>query len=422
MHSMLRRAAVPGIALSVFASALGQADPEEALDCLVREALAGDPGLAALEELARADRDRVIPAGTLPDPMVEGMFQIARFPSWTVGSDEMSEFGVEVRQGLSPRAKREARRQAAAARALIRDRERESARLELVREIRANYAALFLVDRQLSLLELSAPVLQALEESAGARYAAGDAGMESLLQVRLALSELGERREDLEAGRALAVAALNRLARRPQGTPLGRVEELPAVDFSARQQGPAGIVESAPELARLRAEIAAGQRAVEAERWELRPTYSGAGYAGFRGQYDPVVAVKVGLEWPARRRQKQELQIRAMERENTALGLALAAAENRQAEELERLRIRGRTAESQAQRLDEVALPLTEAAFDAARIAFETGRGDFGAVLLRFQDWFEARVARARREAERFDIWAAWQALGEAPGGAGEQP
>ena len=68
-------------------------------------------------------------------------------------------------------------------------------------------------------------------------------------------------------------------------------------------------------------------------------------------------------------------------------------------------------AHEQAERYREGILPLTSAMLDAARASYFTGRGDFSTVIEDFKLWLEARVALARREAERFAARAEFDRL-----------
>jgi hypothetical protein len=73
-------------------------------------------------------------------------------------------------------------------------------------------------------------------------------------------------------------------------------------------------------------------------------------------------------------------------------------------------------------RYREAIVPQTSAAVDAARSSYLTGRGDFSTVIEDFELWIEARVELARRQADRYTVWAELQALAvetETESGAG---
>src|SRR5262249_13454646 len=91
------------------------APPTPPITELVAAALAHSPALAARRAQAAAAQAREEPAAALPDPMVEAALQDVGFPRYTVGKDENSMLGVELRQGLPYPGKRAARRAAAQA-------------------------------------------------------------------------------------------------------------------------------------------------------------------------------------------------------------------------------------------------------------------------------------------------------------------
>jgi cobalt-zinc-cadmium efflux system outer membrane protein len=182
---------------------------------LVATALARSPSLAALRAQVAASRSRELPAAALPDPMVEAALQDVGFPRNTVGKDENSMLGVEVRQGLPYPGKRAARR--AAAQAETAQRIAELARLErgIVSQVRTAYARLFALDGETSTLGAARELLEVLSATASSRYSAGQAEQEALLKAQIEVSRLDERVADLRAERAAAVAELNHLLDRP---------------------------------------------------------------------------------------------------------------------------------------------------------------------------------------------------------------
>lgn len=120
--------AVPraGAAAQVPAFALAPADSSvEAppVDRLVAQALASAPSIAARRARASGSHWRSRGAGALPDPMVEVSLEDVSFPRWTVGKDEMSTLGVELRQEFGGFGRRRAERDALAEEAQVLDTE-----------------------------------------------------------------------------------------------------------------------------------------------------------------------------------------------------------------------------------------------------------------------------------------------------------
>jgi len=121
----------------------------------VAAGLAHSPALAARRAQIAAAQARETPAAALPDPMVEAALQNAGFSRYTVGTDENSMMGLEVRQGLAYPGKRAAR--CAAAQAETAQSQAELARLErsVAAQARAAYARLCALDGETTSLGMA---------------------------------------------------------------------------------------------------------------------------------------------------------------------------------------------------------------------------------------------------------------------------
>jgi outer membrane protein TolC len=386
---------------------------------LVDEALERAPSLAAARARVAAAREMIAPAGALPNPMVELALTDVAFPRFTVGSEEMSMIGPEVRQAFPNPGKRRAARDAQRAAGDVLDADLEVARRVLAAQVRIVYARLYEIDRERQALAAARELLEMLAATVSSRYAVGEAEQEAVIKTQIEGSRVAERADDLVAERAALTAALDRLLDRPGGAPLGTVATLPAAPAPPLPWDGAAVGGSA-EVAARRAAVVAAQRRVETATLDARPDlFAGAGI-GLRGQLEPVVSLRLGAELPLWRKERQYPMVRA-----AALELEMARAELRDAEaaarsEAARLAAAWGTSERQVTRYREAILPQTSAAVDAARASYLAGRGDFGTVVADFREWLDARTALAGREADRFVVWAEVQALlGEPVGSAG---
>lgn len=388
----------------------GRAETPPSVEQFVTEALAAQPSIAALRARLAAARELIAPAGALADPMVEAMYTEAGFPGWTVGRVEMSMVGVEVRQNLSRRAKREARAAVAEAEASARAVDVEALRRQVARDVRVLCARLYALDRQLETTTAGAELLDLLAETAASRYRVGEGDQEGLIKAQLERTRLEERRTDLAAERRAAEAALARLLDRGAGF---RVAPFASLD---RAPFPAGawdeLVEAgSAEIAARRAAVEVAEKRAAAAKLELKANYSAAAAAYYRGSFDPVVTLKFGVELPARRSKKQAPLLRAAELDLEAARRDLDAERAALREETARLAADKERAETQIERYREGILPQTSAAFEAARSAYLNGRGSFSTAIEDFNLWLDARGALARREGELFAAWAELEAL-----------
>ncbi len=399
---------VPGVRASL--AAPDPAAPAPPVDSLIQMALARSPSLEALQARTLAAREMVRSRSALANPMVELMLQDEDFPRWTVGEMPMSMTAVEVSQRLPWPGQRAARRRAAEADAHSAQADIEVLRRSVIAQVRGLYARLYAVDAEWDALDSAHHLLGLAAHASAARYETNQAEQEALLNAQLALTRAEERLDDLEVERAELLAALNRILDVPADHSLGRVAVIPEIPVPSPPWAERALEQSAEVAARRLSVEAAAARAAQ-KRAALWPELvAGAGY-GYRGSLDPVVSFRLGLEIPLWAGQNLKPELRAAEHE-----LRMAQAELRESEAAVRsgaalLQTRWAQAEGQIRRYREEMLPRAQAALDAAHVSYATGRGPLTAMLTALQMWLEARANLARREAERFSVAAAVDAL-----------
>ena len=387
---------------------------------LVALALRRAPSVAAMEARAVAAREMVAPAGAMPDPTLELMFQDEGFPDWTVGEMQMSMIGPQLTQGIPFPGKRGARRDVAREEARMRDRELEAMRRDVVREVRETYGRLYALDVEAATLDAGRELLDLMSAMVAHHLSVGEADQEAVFKARLARSRLEERARDLSAERAMALASLNRLLDRAGDAPLGIVASLP------RAAAPAGVwdslaVHGSSEIAVREAGIAAAEKRLRAAKLDTRPDFMAGAGIGFRGGLDPVVNLRLGLVIPLWAGSKQRPLIRAARADLEMSRHELRGAEAEARAEAASLLADFTRTEEQIARYEESLVPQTSLAFDAARSAYLGGRGDFSTVIEDLNLWLDARAGLARREADRFTVLARLDALtAPSPEGATE--
>ena len=220
-------------------------------------------------------------------------------------------------------------------------------------------------------------------------------------QIQVQELRVAESVGDLAKERRTLIAELNRWRDRPGDTPFADTRLLPSTRPIGSDAERLALAGSA-EVRRAQAAVVAAERRVELARLELKPNFSANAGLAARGDYDPVVSLGFGVELPIWRRQKQLPMLRAAEHELEAARREQADVEAMVRGEAASLLAAWQNADEQANRYRQGILPQTSAALAAARAAYLTGRGDFSTVIEDFNLWLEARVALARREADRF--------------------
>jgi outer membrane protein TolC len=365
---------------------------------LIRQALESSPMLRAGADAAGAAAEMAAGAGALPDPMVEGMLQDVGFPDYTVGEEEMSMVGVEVRQGLLYPGKRKAARAEAGARASVSMAQWEAQRRRLALAIRQVHSELYALDQELETLASSRELVDLMIAVATTRYGTGEADAGAVLRAQLKGDEIAIRLTDLVARRTEFAAELNAMRGLPAGAPLGTVDALPGPQALPVTEE---IVKGSPDTAVARTRVRKAELALDVARLETRPNfYAGAALAS-RGGYDPVTTLRFGVELPLWSKTKQTPMAQAAERELAMAQQELAQAELEASRTTAALTARREAAVRQAERYRESLLPRTSEALAASRTAYLSGRGDFPAILESLDLWLEARIALALRESAR---------------------
>lgn len=409
---------IPAI-LAAFLAGIAQASPAGAqtadtappVEHLVARALSRAPSSAARRARIEAARAALTAADALPDPMVEAEYRAGGFPRYTIGTEPGSMLGASVRQNLLSRGRRRAR--AAVAEAAIRQGRADLAFWEttLAATTRTLYGDLFALDRERETLDAAAELLDMLEATATARYAAGESDQGAVLRVQLERTRLGERLADLANDRIAVAAALNRLMDDPPETAIGIVAALPAREVIAQTAGTPPSLEASPELAVRQAEIEVASSRVSEAKQDLKLSWSVGTGLFWQGGLDRMAVFSVGIELPFWKKKKQLPLIAAAELDQRAAEADLLDAKAEIHAEAYRLTEAWKTADAQIDRYETALLPQNSAALDATRTSYLVGRGDFVSVLEEFRNWIEIRVGLARRQADRYSARVRLDAL-----------
>ena len=375
------------------------------LDPLIAHARAHNPALAASRLEAAAARERVTPAGALPDPSIEielmdvtNAMNPGRPASVLPG--QVGTTRVRVSQMLPFPGKRALRSDIAAALADGVAADAEQSRLEIETAIRRAFIAHYQVSAQSRIFSETIALNEQLEALALHRYALGLASQQDVLQAQGMLTTLRIEAVELARSRAAAQASLNALLPRAPDAPLAEPTALPPLPPSARLATLIGqATQQAPALTRSRAELLAAERNSALTHRERYPDF-GVSLASNRPRdgresWDLMFELNIPLQQDSRRAREREadyLRAAATARhEATASRLAGALGATHAALEARR---------KQVTLIRDGLLPQTEATLESARAGYETGTVGFAAVLAAQQRVLDTRLALLDAEVE----------------------
>ena len=365
-------------------------DSTLSLTWVERTALARNPSLAAMREAWREAGARAEQAGALEDPMLDGMLAPRSFGSSSVDAG----YRVGITQQISILGQRGLRRRAARAEGEAAAYDFETARLDLLHEVREAYFDYYRVCRG---QEINRSLVELMGESrrvALAKYSSGTVEQTDPLQAEAELAMLQHDGVVLAQQRRMILARLRALLHLPQSTALPEPpRDLPTPEFPATGEWLGAQMQPKwPELVAADASVKARQaRLTLAHRERLPELGFGVAYDRFWSETDLRTTVGVSLNLPL-----NFGRLAAREREAQA---ALSKAE------AERLAVRDRI----EQRIEEASaslglhlhdieimrgavVPARERSLKAIRAAYEVNRSDFLALLSATRDLAGARL------------------------------
>ncbi len=283
---VLQRLLFPSLLLGALSA---QATEPLGLQQAVDEALASNPGLAAIT--ARAEALAAIPEqrGTLPDPRLSLNLLNVPLDSFSLTQEGMTQFQIGISQTLPFPGKLALQEAVARELAEAAGYEVEELRLALTRDVKIVWWNLFYLDRALEIVGANQALLRQFVAVAQSKYEVGKGLQQDVLLAQLELSRLLDRRLLLEGVRRKEAIRLNTLLDRPVTTPVA----LPAeVDESvprplAAKRLLAKAMERRPRLAAKARLLEAARLRVELAEKDYYPDFRLGAAWGVRGGENP---------------------------------------------------------------------------------------------------------------------------------------
>ncbi len=371
------------------------------LDAATRLALDQAPALLAQQQQLAGAQQAQPAAALLPDPRLNVGVENLPLQGADRGSltrDGMTMQRIGLMQEVPNRAKREARALGAQARV---DRERAllaAAGLAVQRDAALAWLAVRYAQRrveQLGALERENALLQ---DTLGARIAAGKAQPAERTMARQEALALADRRDDAERDVAKARASLRRWVGARADEALQGEPPMPPLDAQAVRDGlhlHAEIAPYAAQQAQARAEAAEA----DAERrgdwaWEVA-------YARRGPQYGDMVSFQISFDLPWQTGRRQASLAAAKAREVQRVDAEREEMLRRHREELDGQLAELAALDAQQARLQAQGLPLAAERVALALAAYEAGRGDLAAVLAARREAVETRLRGIDLDAKR---------------------
>lgn len=346
------------------------------------DALAKNPELVALRAQLPVMRAKPAQERALAPPMLEG--QIWQWPINTLNPTNTNMFMLMAGQDFPGRGKRSLRAAVAEKDIALAESDVAVRERQIVNDVKQTYASLFIARRAIDVYVASVDLLRQFADVSQAKYTTGRISQQDVLRAVVELSKLHSDILMLDEQAQTATARLNVLRDLSPETPIGPLGDAEAavvlLDTLSLQQL---ALDHQPELKRARIEIERAEAELSSARSEYKPDFTiQGGYLVMPKQSDAVLA-RVGITWP--RAPWSHAKVDAQVVEHAAMVDAAKARERAMANvvrlAVQEAYVRARSAQDRAALLRTTILPQSEQTLAVSRIAYQTDRVDFQALI-----------------------------------------
>ena len=361
-------------------------------------AVSAHPTLARIGAEAAAARERVTPAGSLPNPMLMAGL---RDKQVDLRDDPMmTMYMVGISQTVIRPEKREARREAAELAAVAAEQELASARAEIERDALLAWYDLAAADARLHATRHVRELMDAVVAAARVRYEVGTVMQAEVIRAQLQTSDLEHELLRLRGARRTALARLLPLLGLPMTTEVPPVVALTEEDGQGPSAGLPEVLRFAqeeslaghPAIAALEAEIERAERELRLAELELRPDIDLEAQYGHRGMERDVFSITARVELPLRASQLSQPRAREAALRRTALQQRVEELRRVLAQAVAEAVVAHEEATSQLNFHQQVLMPQAQLAFESTLAAYQTGKAAFDAVLATEADYLRLRL------------------------------
>jgi cobalt-zinc-cadmium efflux system outer membrane protein len=356
--------------------------PPLSLPAAVDEALAKNAELRALRTQLPVVRARPAQERALPPPMLEGT--VWQWPINTLNPANTNMYMFMLGQDLPGRGKRDLRAAVAEKDVALAESDVTIRERQVVNAVRQAYASLFIARRAIDIHLANVDLLRDVADVSQAKYAAGRNSQQDVLK---SVDELSKVHNDVllfDEQANIASARLNVLLDRAPETPIGpliALGEQALVATSADLQRLA--IDRQPEIQRARLEIERAEAELASATREYKPDFMlQGGYLVMPNQTNALLA-RVGVTWPRApwSRGKVDAHVAEQSAAVEAAKARLRAMESGIRLAVQEAYVHAQSAQDRAALLRTAILPQAQQTLDVSRIAYQTDRGNFQALL-----------------------------------------
>lgn len=378
--------------------------PGASVESLLAAAREHSPDVRLVRLEAEAARERIQPAGALPDPVLRlELENITRNGSQgaTLDPSRAGDTKYTLMQPLPFWGKRDLKREVAGAEAAQAEGRAADTWAEVAARIKTLYAQYWLTGQSLQLTRENIELTRRLEQIAQARYAGGLAAQQDAIRAQLERSAMDAELVGMESEFHHLMVFLNAMLARPSGTMLAEPAALRPVPARLDEASlNARLLANNPQLAIEAARVGGAEKSRDLAYRNRYPDFT-LGVAPMQVQnrvdaWSLMLEMNLPLQQGTRRSQERESErmLEAAAARKEALGHRLRGDLTAALSNLEGART---TEQISRNRL----LPQAELTFKSALAGYENGKVDFATLLDAQRQIRNAKLALLRAQASQ---------------------
>lgn len=382
----LTRFALSLLATVVAAGGQAQTIDWNRADSVAKAAVSASAALHALDAQIRAARERVVPAGALPNPMLMGGVQDQQID---LSIDEMmTMYMVGASQTLTRKSRRDLLRRSAELEVARLEREAQSQRAEVERSASFAWHEAAAVQSQIAAIDEIADVARSTVDAARARYETGLAPQSDMIRAMLQETDLQHQLLSLRGRRRQAIARLTAMLHLPAGTEVPPFTLTHAMTADRADEFP----ETTPAVAALQAEVDRAEQEIKLARLATRPDLTLEASYGMRPMQLDTFSVVGRIELPFRRETIIEPRLREAMAQRDAAQQQIEALRQQLREDIGiAVALRDEAIEQIRLHTDRL-VPQAKIGFESTLGSYQAGKDTFESVLSSLRTYLDLNI------------------------------
>lgn len=374
------------------------------LEWIVNTALERNPQIKSLGEQIEAQKFRITPDRTLPDPVLGLSIKNIGLDRFTLGREAMSGFGFSFSQKIPFPGKLNLKGEIASIKASSLEERFKAFKLSLIRECKELYSELFYYHKYIEILRKKKEFLEKALKITEVRYSVGEGLQSDIFKAQVEISKINEMFISMNQMLKTIEGKINSLLDFPQETPLGKPEEILLYSLEYQLNDLIEQGKKSPFIKQAELMIDESVKEVEFSKKEFYPDFMIEVGKEFKGPFKDMYELMIGVEIPIYWKRKQQNILNASISNLKSSKNSYESMKNEIFFRINENYIMAKASENLINLYRERIIPQSEMALESSLANYRVGKVDFLTLLSDIDNLFSFEIDYYR---ELRNLWIA---------------